>query len=688
MAEEATTEQQSAEGGEQSAIKSTESGNTAPTIKVAGNYNTPTAATWVEAPTHLKMAAGSMAYDHSYDNDEMPDMQGANSLFNNFSSFKYSVCGSIFGQYDWKTHYDVGLDSGSKFNDAPEKVHGPLKDIKHWDEICDLYYNSYTGDFGRNNYIDYIGSNQYDKPTAKKIIEVSQNASKDNPCTWIMPYSWNDFLYCKWYGKIPNNRMITLRRYAFPVDDLATNHKNSMLIPIAQAVTFFGEGTENTLSALLKMQWGLNWKEVTSSVQDVDGNEKGFGSGLEGIFGGHKITSIAGTVAGFARGAGQAGTTASAQWSGQGKVMNNWLKNAYTDSGAYWNQVLGPVNVVHKSHMRDRGFKWQNNISITFTYSLRSYYGVNPRVAALDIMSNMLRLTNNNGKWWGGSMRYFPNMEHKVGFLGDQEKFYNMEWEDYFKSVRKDLKNMGETLKNKLKDITPPDFAALGKMDLKGFLESLKATANSLMQSVGNDAIAMGMAKLAAATRPELLSIRTLLEGRPVGEWHLTIGNPLSPIAVMGNLLVDNCEFVVNDALGADDFPTELKFKVNLKHARPREVGDIESIFNMGMGRLSYTPLIATSSEVNTFGSAYGDAKSDKTKFFKNQAAQKANYHGTSQMARETYTEADTDDLTKYYDMADKNHKGIKAILRDRYGEAWSNSEYLSQMIDKSKLKI
>ena len=31
------------------------------------------------------------------------------------------------------------------------------------------------------------------------------------------PYYWKDFLYCKYYGAIPNNYMITLRRFPTPV---------------------------------------------------------------------------------------------------------------------------------------------------------------------------------------------------------------------------------------------------------------------------------------------------------------------------------------------------------------------------------------------------------------------------------------------------------------------------------------
>ena len=37
---------------------------------------------------------------------------------------------------------------------------------------------------------------------------------------------------------------------------------------------------------------------------------------------------------------------------------------------------------------------------------------------------------------------------------------------------------------------------------------------------------------------PYLRGQRALLTGEPVGDWHLTIGNPFNPIAMIGNLVV------------------------------------------------------------------------------------------------------------------------------------------------------
>lgn len=38
------------------------------------------------------------------------------------------------------------------------------------------------------------------------------------------PYYWKDFIYCKYYGTIPNNRLITLRRFTSPVPRSEEQH--------------------------------------------------------------------------------------------------------------------------------------------------------------------------------------------------------------------------------------------------------------------------------------------------------------------------------------------------------------------------------------------------------------------------------------------------------------------------------
>ena len=96
------------------------------------------------------------------------------------------------------------------------------------------------------------------------------------------------------------------------------------------------------------------------------------------------------------------------------------------------------------------------------------------------------------------------------------------------------------------------------------------------------------MTEMGKGKAPSIVSFKSLLTGEPVGEWHLVIGNPYNPIAMIGNLILTNATFSFNDTLGTEDFPTELTMSVELEHGRPRDKGDIESMFNKGMGRIYY----------------------------------------------------------------------------------------------------
>jgi hypothetical protein len=573
---------------------------------------------------------GGQFYKTSLDIGDLPGLNvGTESMFNKYSVFSLSKVTQITNSGDYRP--DLHLDIKAIINPV---------EFENVDIINDNFNN--TEDFKSAN-------SQY--PTTAKIIEQSKATGTDG-IAGHFPYSWADFLYCKYYNKVQNNSLITLRRYPVPIHDNAQSPDDNLLVPVAQAVTFFGENTGNKLSDIMKFSYGLIWTEIESEVQDVDGNEKGFGSGIEGALTGSKLTSKMGSLTAFAR-----GSSALGRWDGSAQKEQEWLKSAWSDKGPYWNQVYGPVNVVHKTYKRDRGMNFKQDIKLKFTYSLRSINGVNPKVAMLDIMSNFLLLTYNNAKFFGGMTRYYPNFQDAVGFLGDQSAFYNGNWGGYFESVKNELESLGKTL-----------MSSIGKT-LSGDLSAIKELA-------GN-ALGMAMGKLAKQTRPHILSIRNLLTGAPIGEWHLTIGNPLDPIAVMGNMLVDNVEVEFSDILGADDFPNEISFIVSLKHGRPRDLGDIESMFNMGMGKMSYSPLVKLPSEQNTHGDS-SDKQRSKDYNKRNEFSESTKTMNTSQLVDKFLTTTESQ----------STYARVKGRLQSEWGEQYANSKHLVYLLSKTEAKF
>jgi hypothetical protein len=82
----------------------------------------------------------------------------------------------------------------------------------------------------------------------------------------------------------------------------------------------------------------------------------------------------------------------------------------------------------------------------------------------------------------------------------------------------------------------------------------------------------------------------SLLTGDPTGAWHLTVGNPLNPIMMVGNLTCRETNVTFEGGLGVQDFPERMVVEITLKPGRGRDKLDIESMFNMGRGRFYLQP--------------------------------------------------------------------------------------------------
>lgn len=588
-------------------------------------------------------------YNESLDIEDLPSMtSGTPSMMNKYTVFSLAKIsaksGALFfgGQYDYSLMYDY-VNTG---------------------EFKDYHVNKTNFERGSTELQSYESRN----PTIDNIIKVSRSMDSDGMVNYF-PYSYQDFVYCKYYGKVPNNRLITLRRYPIPVYDNAMSTDNNPLVPVAQAVTYFGEGTDNKLNDVMKFTYGLKWKPAKSEVQEVDGNERGLGS-VFGAIGGGKMTSVVGAVSATLRGVNQPGSDQNQRWNGQGEKLNNWAKKAYGNNGPYWNEVFGPVNVIDQSTMRDRGMEFQQSIKLKFSYSLRAFDGINPKVAMLDIISNMLTLTYNNAKFWGGCMRYFPNYKDEVEMLGDYAKFYSGDYSGYFKSVKDEVTAWGSRAMGVFNNI-------LASVKGQGsFMDKMKAIGSALGGMV-EGAAAMALGRLSAASRPEMLSIRTLLSGDPTGEWHLTVGNPLDPIARMGNMHVYKTSFSCSEELGADDFPTEIYFEVELKPGMPRDTGSIESMFNLGFGKMTYQPYTELPSEMGTFGA---HSVPDQQK----EIEKKKDF---ARMERR----ASTQELAEFFlqnGEARKTYQRIQSRLNVEWGTDYANSKQLVFLMSKTRMRF
>ena len=442
-------------------------------------------------------------------------------------------------------------------------------------------------------------------PTAANIIQWSKDSDRTS-VVGFQPYSMTDFIFCKNYGKIPNNRLITLRRYPYPIDDSLRLSGKNQAIPTEQAVTWWGEGSDNSLAKIGVLKWGLLWKKVDAisgeDGQTITGNEVTI-TELADIF--KKIPGYEGLASKLlvAGAVGLGGSNAQLQQvTGQEKKMQDYMTALYTAEGPYWNRVYGPVNVIHESTQRARGMQqgWEEPFVLNFHYSFRSFNGLSPKIVALDLISSFLNLTYNDAQFLGQLARYFP----KIGV-----KFSPAVTE----ALGRILTSFGTTFgSNNAADILKitTEFTNATKAATDKALSVAKNVANGNTADVtgaaGQVAQAGAMTLLSEAI-PKLIAVRSALSDRPVGEWHIVVGNPMNPIMVMGDLLCTDCSMTFDEEMGPDDFPTGIKFAVTLKQGKPRDKVAIERMFNLGDSKMMTSVLRSKASAEDTFGDVNND---------------------------------------------------------------------------------
>lgn len=454
------------------------------------------------------------------------------------------------------------------------------------------------------------------------------------------PYQFSDFAFCKYWNRIQNNRMITLRRFAAPILDnmkfpgmdgvqnqgtpAPTSQQNEKknngssdaltgttitngnegtvesgsgkkieFPPMATAVTYFGEGTDNKLSEILNFSTGVEWDEATAdmwpvSPQTTPDNE----AGPAGLYG--NLSKYA-RMFNVARG----------QFNSDAVMNQGSLPPDPYENGPYENRILGPVNRIQSVKKRAPGIKFENTIDLNFDYVARPIGGVNTKAAILDIISNFLVIGSASAVFWGGQHRFMGDPQRYPFIGGDKgiQQWYRGDPIAWGKTTITDFSEGLVDIGGGLGDMAGKFFNSLfsggGANDLFGGIKKIFSGKNAVSNTVKDFA-----ARKSAGKVPYLIGLKALLIGEPVGEWHVTLGNPLNPIAMIGNLICTGIDLQLGDELGPDDFPTEVRITVHLEHGMARDRDAIESIFNRGMGRIYDLP-------DNFEGSADGETRID-----------------------------------------------------------------------------
>lgn len=502
-----------------------------------------------------------------------------------------------------------------------------------------------------------IVNDEYDftsilNPTVTNIIAWS---NKDK---WgRTPYSFQDFVFCKYWNIIPNNRLITFRKYGVPTFDnlnfpnMVTESGEASDIkcaPIATVVTYFGGESPNKLGDFLKFATGTLWEEINADVHKVSGdmgdnphavidrmNER---SGFNGVGSLSNIINQSLNKTGFLTGqyfsfAKFTGMLDKDGFTGPSQAAFEKLSAANVDptESLFSNRVIGPVNRVSSVQKRKAGIEFSQQFTLICQYVARPIGGVNTKAALLDILANCMEIASPEAVFWGGGYRFmikphlypFKNTKTKnnimdalyagkifgndgaiANALSGLRSFGTADGSGDFKwsNVTANLGNiLGQTMGaigGMLQSISSTLFGESSKLSswLKSGTDALsseeqQAAGESKLNNLFGNLNKMWKDQvIQETTLPSIEGMRALLTGTPVGNWHLTIGNPLNPIMVCGNLICKKMDVEFGEELGPDDFPLELKVTYTIEHAMARDKAAIQSMFNRGSGRIYKLP--------------------------------------------------------------------------------------------------
>lgn len=453
------------------------------------------------------------------------------------------------------------------------------------------YNNRANGVTGEKNAFNYYNKAVTDgdsdnllNPTARRIVNYSQEHGGIG-----YSYKFGDFASTEHYGQISNEYLITLRRFAYPCGDDIMNVKGldstggeiDLSQPdLARALTWMSPSLGNDMKEVLKFSTGFPWKDVESQIQEVAGSSKKRGKLGE---------MMDSSSMGRAVEAGLAGKSADEAQRIQDRGGGfDPMKETYP------NKVFGPLNVIKKVLAREQGLEFNSEFSLVFHYDIKGITGTSPKVAFMDQLSNILAMTYNNAPFWGGAVRYTGSGSVGKPF-GDYDKLKNGDYSGFLGSLTTQLKSsMGAAF-------TDIGKAASGLLSGKGI--------NALGDSkIMDNIIGGGLMKLMNGPQGGTV-INAFMTGDPTGQWHMTVGNPMNPIMVCGNLALQSSDVEFEGPLSYEGFPTKIKLTVNLKPARPRDKGEIESMFNAGRGRMYLQPEVegATDLDAVVDVSAYGN---------------------------------------------------------------------------------
>lgn len=383
---------------------------------------------------------------------------------------------------------------------------------------------------------------------------------------------YQDFVFSKNVGILPNNRLIVLRRFKHGApDNLFDYYRDS------EGVEFAGRPLSTMISwvkpdkEFFVLSFSEGWED--SKIGDFFSwaGGKAADPNNEGILN-FKLYNLGDNSLFFALLSALDGDAA------KGNLISGTKENGFgigkDKVGNFLNEPGGNPNLIRKAAMRRIGGEGSLKSEISFTcefeFEMRYIQGVDPGVLMLDLISNCARM--------GTSVSQF---RFDIEFLQSEtiQRIINGDFEIEIEALFSKLTDVAEDMGAKLLTF----LGGVGKSVTEAFK---KKEVNFSAMGEGAKSVLLNTSQMILSRYRE--NIKHALSGEtglPSSSWHLTVGNPKNPIVSCGDLVLSDSTLTLGKELGYNDFPNSFTYSVNLKSARERGRNEIERIFNAGRGR-------------------------------------------------------------------------------------------------------
>jgi len=474
--------------------------------------------------------------------------------------------------------FGVKLSYGSaEFGVSREKGgywQGPLKDENSDKASTNGNNIIYHGFNKKDNIRNYIKSNVdvFNNSDVNPYLELLRKINELNIAS--LKINSQDLAYLKDLGVYPVNKMFVLRRF----DDFVGVPVNLIDLPVQPKSVIVGwiksdKEASKLLSIGFNEQWSTHNDMLPTTMKKILENE--FGVKLDSKFLGKKWTQ---------------------------SLLFGFLKNAgiVSDDFSILNLPFGDPNVLAETPIREGtqpgddgdityGLESKFNMQLDTTYEQKLINGIDPIMAFNDIMNNIMYMGTQNVKYIGNpDAPLFHSIQNVSNTAQNSPSGLISAWteviKDMFDAFITAIKETAEDLLETAKKVV----GAAGEL-ITNPSEGFKKLAE-----IGSVLLVPSMQKY----KWPLFASVGVMTGIATSPWHLTIGNPLSPILSINNIIV-SVDMELSNELAFNDFPKEIKVMLEIRQGRNYGAQEILSFFNNGYYRKYSAPKFDKSEEQN-----------------------------------------------------------------------------------------